>query len=616
MGLSTLSASVSSLANGTLYYWEVNAADNSGDTSAWSAPDSFITALGGVPTITAPTNGAPNQPINSLTMSWTPVTGAATYIVALSTSEDFSSKSYPTVTGNTAVLNSLANNTTYWLGVRAVDQYDNDYGWSSFTSFTTSPATGVPTLSSPTDNAQNQAVSGLTLSWTSGSGGSVTSYAVQVSTGSSFSSTVYSGSGLTGTSQALPTLVGGTMYYWDVSATGPGGASSPALDSFTTAAAPGVPSLASPTDNAQNQPINLLTLSWTTASNAATYAVQVSTGSSFATTVTSQTALTVTSASISGLANATAYYWRAGAKGVGGVSGWSTVYSFTTIVAAPGVPTLSSPTDNALNQPISGLTLSWTPGTGGPVTSYAVQVSTGSSFSSTVYSGSGLTGTSQALPTLVSSTKYYWEVTATGNGGTSSAALDSFMTAAMPGVPSLSSPSNGMSGEMTSLTLSWTTASNAATYAVQVSTSSSFATTVTSQTALTVTSASITGLANNTIYYWRAGAKGAGGTSGWASAWSFSTSSTSVLPPVAAAKAAKTTFAVKGAALVYSLNVAGPVEITFCDLLGRNALSMKRTLQAGNYTMALKDFSLAAGRYIVQFKAAGIEKRQVVLIQR
>jgi hypothetical protein len=43
---------------------------------------------------------------------------------------------------------------------------------------------------------------------------------------------------------------------------------------------------------------------------------------------------------------------------------------------------------------------------------------------------------------------------------------------------------------------------------------------------------------------------------------------------------------------------------------------MNRTQAAGRYAMALKDFSLAAGRYIVQFKAAGIVKRQVVCIER
>ena len=60
----------------------------------------------------------------------------------------------------------------------------------------------------------------------------------------------------------------------------------------------------------------------------------------------------------------------------------------------------------------------------------------------------------------------------------------------------------------------------------------------------------------------------------------------------------------------------GDVEISFSDLLGRTALAMKRTLPAGHYAMALKDCSLAAGRYIVHFKATGFEKRKIILIER
>src|SRR5208337_1529613 len=97
------------------------------------------------------------------------------------------------------------------------------------------------------------------------------------------------------------------------------------------------------------------------------------------------------SASINGLANATTYYWRAGAKDVGGVSGWSGAWSFTTIMAVPATPVLSSPTNNAQNQAIS-LSLSW--GSASNAATYAVQVSTDAGFGSTVTAQIGLTGTS------------------------------------------------------------------------------------------------------------------------------------------------------------------------------------------------------------------------------
>ena len=59
--------------------------------------------------------------------------------------------------------------------------------------------------------------------------------------------------------------------------------------------------------------------------NAATYAVQVATDPTFATTLYSQFNSAATTMALSSMSNNTTYYWRAGAKNAGGVSGWSTV---------------------------------------------------------------------------------------------------------------------------------------------------------------------------------------------------------------------------------------------------------------------------------------------------
>jgi len=72
-------------------------------------------------------------------------------------------------------------------------------------------------------------------------------------------------------------------------------------------------------------------------------------------------------------------------------------------------PTLSSPADAATGQPLS-LTLSWNAATG--ATSYQLQVSTVSSFASTVFDNAALTGTSQAVGPLSYNTTYHWRVRA------------------------------------------------------------------------------------------------------------------------------------------------------------------------------------------------------------
>jgi uncharacterized protein (TIGR02145 family) len=79
-------------------------------------------------------------------------------------------------------------------------------------------------------------------------------------------------------------------------------------------------------------------------------------------------------------------------------------------------PTLSSPLNGATNQSTSP-TLSWNASNG--ATSYTLQVSTDSLFSSYVYNQSGLMSTSQQVAGLSNSTLYYWRVNAANSYGTS-----------------------------------------------------------------------------------------------------------------------------------------------------------------------------------------------------
>ncbi len=112
----------------------------------------------------------------------------------------------------------------------------------------------------------------------------------------------------------------------------------------------------------------------------------------------------------------TIYYWEVGAKDAGGVSAWSGASSFTTMPAAPAVPTLFLPTNNAVGQATT-LNLSWS--TSVNALSYGLQVAAVSDFSTTVFSGSGLTTTAQTVAGLQTLSTYYWKVDAASSGGTS-----------------------------------------------------------------------------------------------------------------------------------------------------------------------------------------------------
>ncbi|HEY6193966.1 MAG TPA: fibronectin type III domain-containing protein [Candidatus Eisenbacteria bacterium] len=284
------------------------------------------------------------------------------------------------------------------------------------------------------------------------------------------------------------------------------------------------------------------TLSWTTSSSANNYRLQVATDAGFSSMVVDQQGFTAGSADSLGLAGNTQYFWRVSAKNAGGPSPFSAPWSFSTGAAAPpppppppppapAAPTLSSPADGAVDVAVNP-TLGWNASTGAD--SYRVQVSTSSTFGTTVVDQSGIAATSDAISGLAAGTQYFWRVNATNAGGTSAfSTAFSFTTAAAapppppppaaPAPPTLSSPANGTTGVAVNPTLSWNASTGADSYRVQVSTSSTFGTTVVNQAGITATSDAITGLTAGTQYFWRVNATNAGGTSAFSTVFHFTT---------------------------------------------------------------------------------------------
>ena len=105
----------------------------------------------------------------------------------------------------------------------------------------------------------------------------------------------------------------------------------------------------------------------------------------------------------------------------------------------------------------------------------------------------------------------------------------------VPAPPTLSTPATGATGIATNPALTWNASSGAATYRVQVSTSSAFSATAVDQSGLTATSYAASGLQNSTTYYWRACAVNSAGAGGWSNANAFTTMA--ALPLVLAAPA-------------------------------------------------------------------------------
>ena len=201
------------------------------------------------------------------------------------------------------------------------------------------------------------------------------------------------------------------------------------------------------------------------------------------------------------------------------MSDWSDEFSFTTVSAGglPGVPTLSSPTNGAVDVSTGVITLNWE--AEAEATSYDYQMSTVPSFSTLVDEKLGVTEASVNSVDLGAAVTYYWHVRAVNENG-SSAWSNAFSFTTMseggggaPGVPVLTAPADGATGISPSgVNLAWNASSGALDYDLQLATNAEFTSLVEERTGLTATSTLFNDIGENTAHYWRVRASNADGT--------------------------------------------------------------------------------------------------------
>jgi len=275
----------------------------------------------------------------------------------------------------------------------------------------------APTLRSPNDGVQFQPDI-LTLIWNPSP--EATSYSVQVSTTSNFSTLTVNSSSLSPSFAITSPLGNDSTYFWRVSASKDGQRTSAwsATFSFTTGVA--APSNLQPQDGSMLEP-DTLTLTWYASPGATTYDVQLSTDNTFS-TFTIDTSISLPSFAITSplSADEVTYYWRVRVLIPQGLSAWSATQSFVTWNMP--APRLLTPADGANSVSLTD-SLIWHKPSGWLVSSYHVQVSTASDFSSNVVvNNSGVSDTvlgtfdsthyffSLTSSSLTSGTLYYWRV--------------------------------------------------------------------------------------------------------------------------------------------------------------------------------------------------------------
>ena len=207
---------------------------------------------------------------------------------------------------------------------------------------------------------------------------------------------------------------------------------------------------------------------------------------------------------------------------------YSFLFLFAFVVASgvqaqPLPPTLLTPPDNATNISLFP-TFTWSTSSG--ATYYHLQVFTGAT---TIIDQNNITGTSYTVTSavLTGNTYYYWRVSA-GNGGGEGAFSGFFhftTTLVAPNPPVLTTPVNNAIDVSLTPTLGWNPSAGASSYRVQIATDVNFNTVIMDVPGLVNPGYVVpTGvLANLSTYYWRVNATNAGGSSNWATPFSFTT---------------------------------------------------------------------------------------------
>ncbi|MGO9027145.1 MAG: beta strand repeat-containing protein, partial [Acidimicrobiales bacterium] len=460
----TDTASINSLTDGTSYTFTV-ASKNVGGTGPASAQSSSVTPAG-VPALISIGAAAPGP--SSATVGWTVGANGGSPITA------FIITSYFGVTSQTLTVDAggvgsaldpsanatdsytvtgLTDGTSYEFRVQAV----NAIGTSSY-SAASSAVVPADLPASPIIGAASPGNASATVAWTVGGnlGSAITSFTITPTIGTTAQTPITVPAGAVGSSldptqgaldnYTVTALANGTAYTFTVTATNGVGTSSPsaASNSVTpagTATVPGAPTIGTATAGNASA-----TVTWTAPANTGGdpitgYVITPSSGSPV-------TVGNVTSDTVTGLTNGTAYTFTVAAinaVGTGAASASSNSVTPAVPATVPGAPTIGTATAGN-----ASATVTWTaPASNGgsAITGYVITPSSGSPVTVGNVTSDTVTG-------LTNGTAYTFRVAAINAVGTGaqSAATNSVTPASVPGAPTIGTATAGNA----SATVTWT----------------------------------------------------------------------------------------------------------------------------------------------------------------
>jgi len=425
------------LANGTLYYFRVTAVNDVGE----GKPSSTVSAtpVGGPE---APSGLAATPGDGKVALSWTApasdcgsqVTG---YKVYVATSADFKGAGIYEVAGTALVLEGLANGTSYYFRVTAVD----DVGESGPSNVANATPVGVP--GTPTGLAAAPGDRQVTLTWdppASDGGSPVTGYDLYVGTTAHFGGRAPLAE-VTGRTVIVTGLANGTTYYFRVTAVSKVGQGPPSNEvPAVPLTVPGAPTGLTATPGNSN-----VTLAWTAPASGGApikgYIIYQGTSPGGETgTPVNGSLVTGTSYIVTGLTSGTTYFFKVVAVNAAGLSPLSAEASAKFQVMVPPATTAPATTAPATTAPATttpaltaptGLTatpgdtqvhLSWTAPMsdgGSPVASYKIYVARVPGVQELPAVGTAKT-TDATVTRLPNRAVYYFMVTAVNTAGNES----------------------------------------------------------------------------------------------------------------------------------------------------------------------------------------------------
>jgi subtilisin family serine protease len=393
-------------------YWQVRAADTTGNWSAWSAEYSVtVNPVKPVsPKISLPKNNTPTNDTTPI-LSWGSVLYADKYDVQIANNAKFTgATTYSNISGTSMEADTLADGKYYWR-VMAKNLLGQTSAWSgsfSFTVDTVAPA--APVLSKPLNGSS--IVGNPAFSWLASVG--ATKYQLQYEYTADADNDTYDYrsvefSGVKHSPTTVPTAL--STIYWQVRAMDAAGNWGNWSDSFAVTIQPPVPAapkLSGPANNSV-QVTASPTLAWTNVPFAETYHIQIADNSKFLGTLKFDELGISGNSKIYGPFIDGKYYWRAqGINANGGTSAWSATYSFTVDTTGPSAPTSLKP-DDATNTRLTP-TFSWAASTGTKY--YQFQIDAAMNFGSPDYDIATLKTPSVKIPITLGVGYYYWHVRA------------------------------------------------------------------------------------------------------------------------------------------------------------------------------------------------------------